>query len=219
MRMREQYQQEITALHDGICTLGQDVIAQIERAIDALEQNATDKAREVVAGDAAIDAARNRLAEHIGSVMARQQPVARDLRHFLAGLEIANELERIGDYAKSLAKVTLRDRTLPHQPPELPFRETAERAIAMLRVSLDAFARQDASGITALAEDDDRVDALEDTMRGTLYDLIQREPNAAAWGVDRILAAHTLERIADRSTNLAERAVFFIGGQRVELNN
>ncbi|HEX9371972.1 MAG TPA: phosphate signaling complex protein PhoU [Roseiflexaceae bacterium] len=218
MRPREHYVQQLEGLHTQLRALGQLVIVSITRAIDALRQQDVESARKIVADDRRIDQAQAALEEHALSLMATQQPMAGDLRQLVAAIEIASELERIGDYAKGIAKITIRNADQPLVKPLIDIPQMAELSINMLGAALDAYVNMDADAARRLAESDDRVDELSKRVQAELLDFIQHEPSTAPRAVDLLFAAHHLERIADRTTNIAERVIFMVKGDVVELN-
>lgn len=218
MRPRQHYIQQLEALHAELRALGQMVVAAITQAIDALSRQDAEAASRIVADDQAIDRAQYALEEHVLSVMATQQPMAGDLRRLVAAIEIAGELERIADYAKGIAKITVRGAGQPLAKPLVDIPEMARQAIEMLNSALDAFVSQDAAAARGLGAADDRVDVLSKRVRGELLNLMQREPSTVARAVDLLAVAHNLERIADRTTNIGERIIFMVSGQIVELN-
>jgi phosphate transport system protein len=218
MRPREHYVQQLEGLHIEIRALGQMVIVSITRAVDALRRQDVEAAKKIIADDQHIDQAQASLEEHVLAVMATQQPMAGDLRRLIAAIEIASELERIGDYAKSLAKVTIRHADQPLVMPLSDIPEMAELAINMLGTALDAYVNMDAEAANRLAESDDRVDELGKHIEARLIDIIQQDPTTTARAVDLLFAAHNVERIADRTTNIAERVIFMVKGDIVELN-
>lgn len=218
MRPRQHYIQQLEALHAELRALGQMVVAAITQAIDALSRQDAEAASRIVADDQAIDRAQYALEEHALSVMATQQPMAGDLRRLVAAIEIAGELERIADYAKGIAKITVRGAEQPLAKPLVDIPEMARQAIEMLNSTLEAFVSQDAVAARGLGAADDRVDVLSKRVRAELLDLMQREPSTVARAVDLLTVAHNLERIADRTTNIGERIIFMVTGQVVELN-
>src|SRR5215212_1230951 len=205
MRPREHYVQQLEALHTEIRALGQMVIVSITRAIDALRRQDTEAAQRIRADDVRIDQAQAALEEHALTIMATQQPMAGDLREIIAAIEIASELERIGDYAKSVAKITIRNADQPLVQPLIDIPQIAEKAINMLGNALDAYVNRDAEAARGLAESDDQVDELVGHVRADLLGIIQSDPTTAERAVDLMFVAHNLERIADRTTNIAER--------------
>jgi phosphate transport system protein len=218
MRPREHYIQQLEALHTEIRALGQVVIVSITRAIDVLRRQDVEAAQRIRADDERIDQAQAALEEHALMVMATQQPMAGDLREIIAAIEIASELERIGDYAKGVAKITIRNADQPLVSPLVDIPQMAEQAINMLGTALDAYVNRDPEAARQLAGLDDQVDELSGHLRAELLALIERDPSTAARAVDLMFVAHNLERIADRTTNIAERVIFMVKGDIVELN-
>jgi len=218
MRPREHYVQQLEALHTEIRALGQMVIVSITRAIDALRRQNVSSAKWIIDEDQHIDQAQATLEERALTIMATQQPMAGDLREIIAAIEIASELERIGDYAKGIAKITIRNADQPLVKPLVDIPLMAEKAINMLGNALDAYINRDAEAARSLAESDDLVDALVAHVRADLLDVIHSDPTSAERAVDLMFVAHNLERIADRTTNIAERVIFIVKGDIVELN-
>jgi phosphate transport system protein len=218
MPPREHYMQQLEALHAELRALGQLVVAAIGWSLDALNRQDAAVARRIVDDDRDIDHAQYTLEEHAIAVIATQQPVAGDLRQLIATIETAAELERIADYAKSIAKIVLRSADQPPIEPPVGMAQMAERALAMLNQALEAFIRQDSKTAQQLGAADDQVDALHKQMRAEIIDRLQREPPSVERLTDLLTVTHNLERIADRTTNIAERVVFMVSGAMVELN-
>lgn len=219
MRPREHYEQQLEGLHTELRALGQMVIVSITRAVAALRQQDIDAAKQIIADDDRIDQAQYRLEEHALVVMATQQPMARDLRRIVAAIEIASELERIGDYSKGIAKITVRHGDQPLVKPLMDIPQMAEQAINMLGSALDAYVNEDAAAARKLSNADDTVDELVSHMRSGLIEMIQSDPSVTSRAVDLLFVTHNLERIADRTTNIAERVIFIDSGDIVELNS
>jgi phosphate transport system protein len=194
------------------------VMAAVAQALDALEQEDAEAARRVAADDRRIDQAQYALEEHAVAIIATQQPVASDLRLLIAAIQAASELERIGDYAKGIAKIVIRDAGQPFVDIPIALSRMAEQALAMLDNALDAFFRQDATAAWQLEAADNRVDELMQAVQTKLLAGMQRDPTATYRAVDLLIVAHNLERIADRTTNIAERVIYLVRGLTVELN-
>ena len=218
MRPREHYVQQLETLHTELRALGQMVIVSITKSITALRQQDTNAAKQIIADDTRIDQAQSRLEEHALVVMATQQPMARDLRRLVAAIEIASELERMGDYAKGIAKITVRHADLPLIKPLADLSAIAEQGITMLGNALDSYVNEDAEAARKLSNADDSVDELVSQVRADLIAAIQADPTSTARAVDLLFVTHNLERIADRTTNIAERVIFIDSGDIVELN-
>lgn len=219
MHLREQYEKELESLQGELQAMGRTVVDAVTQAIDAFDQQDIGKAEQVIANDTRIDQARDRAEQHVLVIIATQQPVAGDLRRLLGALEVATELERIGDYAKRIAKAACRAPTPPQRLPTFPIPRMAELTVIMLRDGLTAFIQRDPAAARKLEQADDEIDTLEDQIKAETIAFIQQEPRAVEWAIDRQLVAHTLERIADRVTNIAEQIVFIQSGERVELNS
>lgn len=218
MHPREHYTQQLEALHAELRALGQLVVAAITWSLGALNRQDSVVAQRVVTDDRDIDHAQYTLEDHAIGVIATQQPVAGDLRQLIATIAIASELERIADYAKSIAKFVVRADQRPPLESPTGLAEMADRALAMLNEALEAFIHQDIEAAQHLGVADDQVDMLQKQIRAELIERLQREPANAIWLADLLAVVHSLERIADRTTNIAERIVFMVSGTQVELN-
>jgi phosphate transport system protein len=219
MQPREHFTQQLDALHAELRSLGQMVVAAITWSIDALSRQDVAVARRIVADDQDIDRAQYTIEDHAITVIATQQPVAGDLRQLIATIQTAAELERIADYAKSIARIVIRDAGQPALDPPAGMAQMAVQALAMLHEALEAFIRQDGEAAQKLGAADDLVDALQKQVRADLIARLEHEPANAARLAALLSVTQTLERIADRATNIAERAVFMISGAQVELNS
>jgi phosphate transport system protein len=218
MPPREHYTQQLEALHAELRALGHLVVAAIGWSLDALNRQDAVVAQRVVGDDRDIDRAQYTLEEHALTVIATQQPVAGDLRQLVAIIETAGELERIADYAKSIAKIVLRGAEQPPLEPPAGIAQMSERALAMLNQALEAFIRQDSEAARQLGAADDQVDALDKQVHAEIIDRLQREPANVERLADLLSVTHNIERIADRTTNIAERVVFMVSGDQIELN-
>jgi phosphate transport system protein len=189
--------------------------------MQALETWDTGLARHVVTGDHEIDEARNAIEEAVLELLATQQPVlATDLRTLNATIAIAGELERAGDYTKGIAKRVercLRAPTLLEAPVGL--HRMGALAQDMLHTCLDSFVQRDVPMARSLSSADERVDELEDQVIAELMNTARQDANKLDCAMYLIDVAHTLERLADRTTNIAERVIFIATNITEELNS
>jgi phosphate transport system protein len=156
------------------------------------------------------------------TLIATQQPMATDLRVIAAVLDISTELERMHDYLKGIAKITLMIGELPHLTPLSDFPQMASRVREMLHQALTAFAGRDeklAQLARSIPGQDDEVDELYNRVYHQLLALILADPTTADQANYLLWAAHNLERTADRVTNICERVIFTVTGQLVELDS
>src|SRR3954470_18997385 len=157
---REAYQLELQEIQDQMMLLGHHVGHAVERAIDTLVRLDAALARQVIDDDAAINRKRFQIEEQAINLIATQQPVASDLRLIVAIINNIVDLERIGDYAVGIAKVTLLHTEEPLLKPLIDIPRMSQVARSMLERSLDAFVKRDVEAARAIAAEDDMVDAL-----------------------------------------------------------
>lgn len=173
--------------------------------------------RQLIAADSAINERRYAIEGEALTLIATQQPMAGDLRVLAAILEIAGELERMGDYAKGIARINLMIGPQPLIKPLLDLPAMAQRVSELLRQALQAFARRDAEAARALARRDDEIDDLYRQVYRELVVRILEDRSIIEQANQLLWAAHNLERAADRVGNLCERVVYTVTGEFVEL--
>ena len=217
--MRAQFENELRELREGVLRMAGHVEAQIEAALGALRNLDREAAEEVRRRDQGINEACRQIREQCFLVIATQQPVARDLRALTGVQHIAIELERMGDYAVRLGRRTCVLTALPRRPLRAEFGLMGELATQQVRDILDALIDLDAHRAVEVARRDSEIDGLYERV---FDDLIQElasdsDPDLALRAVTLTQAAHDLERISDRVTNVAEDIVFLEEGHVVEL--
>jgi phosphate transport system protein len=215
---REGFHKRIKELERDVLEMGEMVIAAINRSVAALKDLNVRQARQVIADDAQVDQKRWELEDRCVDLIATQQPVASDLREIIATLSIVRDLERIGDYAEGIGKIVLMHGDEPLVKPLTYLPVMAEKAIGMLRESLDAFVKRDAKTARAICNEDDEVDKLYDQAYHDLLHRMIEDPSVITRATYLIWAAHNAERIADRATNIAESVVYLVTGTPMELN-
>jgi len=216
--IRKSFGEHIKELEKDIVNMGQMVIKAIEGSIDALKRQDLDQAQRIVKGDEQINLKRWEIEERCITLIATQQPVATDLREIIAILNIVTELERMGDYAEGIAKIALMHGKEPLLKPLSSIPVMAQKATSMLQRSLEAFVARDAKAATDLCNEDDEVDGLYDQVyRGLLTYMIE-DPKTITRATYLIWAAHNVERIADRVTNICERTIFLATGKLPQVN-
>ncbi len=205
-------------IKEGVLRMGVLVEDQILAALEALVRHDAEKALAVIRDDRRINEAQFHLSSQIATVIATQQPVARDLRFLLSLDHVTYELERMGDHAASVAKQA---RKLAPFPPLGDYRglpEMARLTASLVRGILSALVDIDEAAARAVAARDDEVDVLyHRTFEETLA-LMRADPANVDPGTRILFSAHYLERIGDRVTNIAEDIVFLATGEIVDLN-
>jgi phosphate transport system protein len=215
---REHYDQQLRSLQDDLLRLASLVDDSIGRSITALKNQDVEEARRVIADDDLIDRRQYALEDKALLLIARQAPMAADLRMISAVISIAAELERMGDYAEGIAKITIRGANEPLLKPLIDVPRMADLARCMLREALDAFVNRDVEAARRLAAADHEVDELTLQVQNELLGYMQRDPDNIERALHLIFIAHNLERLADRTTNIAERLIFVVTGEIVDLN-
>lgn len=215
---RETLTRQLHQIQDEILILGSMVEKAMLDAVEALKRRDTASARRIMREDSLINEKRYAIENAILILIATQQPMAHDLRMLAAMLEVITELERMGDYAKGIGKVTLR---LEEAEIPIPFQEItqmAEKAVSMLHRSLGAFIDENPSLAARIPEEDDEVDQLYNKIYREAVDAMIANPaiidhaNLVMWVV------HNIERMADRVTNICERTLFIATGELMEMD-
>jgi len=214
---REAYLHQIQGLRDDVVAMSSMVDKAIARSIEALRTQDIDLAREVKNADQEINAIRWRTEERALLVIATQAPMAGDLRTISAAIHIVTELERMGDHAAGNAKIVLETSNEPLLKPLVDLPRMSELARAMLTDSITAFINEDAAAARAIVKRDDAVDDLYNQIYRELLTFMMGDPTTINRATRLLWAAHNIERIADRVTNICERVVFAATGQIEEM--
>lgn len=217
-RSRAGLDREERAVKDEILRMGSLVESQIRDAIRSVVERDAELAQQVIDTDDRVNEAQRLIAETVLTTIATQSPVARDLRFLMALDHVAFELERIGDHASGIAKQT---RRLTEEPPIREVRELARignLAADLVRGIVTALIDIDDRVAREVAARDDEIDHGYRKVFAEVIDLMRTDPRTVERGTRVILAAHWIERIGDRVTNVAEDVVYLATGQIEDLN-
>jgi len=217
--MRKTFEIEIQQLKDDLLLLGSMVEQQVMDAVEALKKRDLEAARRVYTTDARINEKRFSIENQVMILIATQQPMAHDLRVLASILEIAGEMERMGDYAKGIATINLRMGDEPLLKPLIDIPRMAQIASSMLHRALTAFVNEDAETAKVIPSEDDEVDALYDQVYRELMTFVMKDPKTMDRANYLLWAAHNLERMADRVTNICERTIFIVTGEIKEIDS
>jgi phosphate transport system protein len=215
---RSGFHRELERLQDEVLVLGSMVEKAVTRSVDALRARDTASARALRAEDVLINRKRFEIEEAALLQIATQQPMASDLRRLAAILHIVTDLERMGDYAAGIAQICVEIGDEPHIKPLIDIPRMAEKAVSMLRRSLDAFVERDVAAAEAIAAEDDEVDALYQQVYRELLTIMLANPRTIDQATHLLWVAHNLERVADRVQNICERVIFVVTGRMQELS-
>jgi phosphate transport system protein len=215
---RETFERELQRLQDDILLLGSMAEKAIMQSVDILKRGDLEAAHKLIADDLKINEKRFAIEADCLAVIATQQPMASDLRILAAILELATELERIGDYGKGIARITIMMGGQPAIKPLIDIPKMAEKACDMLHRSLDAFVRRDVALARAIPLEDDQVDKLYNNVYDELITIIVHDPSTIDRATRLLWVAHNLERAGDRVSNICERVIFTVTGEMTEID-
>jgi phosphate transport system protein len=209
--------------HDELGTLKQRLLDMSERAeslvdlaVESLLERDGAKAQAVIDADEELDRLEVETENLAISLLALQQPMARDLRFLIGAIKVSSDLERVGDHAVNIAQCTVRLVSARAAGPSVPaLADMARRARAMLSDGLDAFIRGDGALGRAVGRADDEVDALHESIFRTLLTYMMGDPRTIAPSLELLLVSRNLERVADLATNIGEDAVYLAEGKQI----
>lgn len=209
------YTAEIDHLTAMIAEMGGYAETAVTEAVQALRRRDTERAQRVVEGDRKIDALEEQVSAHVVRLLALRQPMAADLRTIVAALKIAGDLERIGDYAKNIAKRTVALNQSPATGPIVGIAHLSRMVEAMLRDVLNAYVANDAEAAKQLRLRDTEVDEAHTGLFRELLTYMMEDPRTITVCTHLIIVAKNLERIGDHATNIAENLVYQVRGERL----
>lgn len=216
---RETFERQLQMILDQVLVLGSMVEHAVLESLDSLKRRDQAAARRIYEADLQVNEKRYAIESECITLIATQQPMARDVRFLAAILEIITELERIGDYAKGICKINL----LLSDEPVDPFifdelQQMATIGLDMLRRSLDAFVAGDVQAAREIPGEDDAADQLYNRIYRQLVEQMIADITTVDRANHMMWAAHNLERMADRVTNICERIIYVATGEMKELD-
>ena len=214
---RAEFDRDLRIVQDELLMMGSMVEKAIGRSLEALKNRDLLMAEEVVRDDDIIDDKQYEIEEKCIDLIATQQPMAVDLRTLVTVMHLAGELERMGDYAEGIAKISLMMGDEPPLKPLIDIPRMANMASDMLRRSLDAFVNRDVVSSMVVRNDDDEIDALYEQVYRELLTFMLGDPTVIRRATYLLWAAHNIERIADRTTNIAENVIYMVTGERIDV--
>jgi phosphate transport system protein len=212
----KQFDAELERVRSRVLQMGGLVEEQITRAMESLIAGDMDLIDKVIADDHRVNAIEVELDEACSHIIARRQPAAGDLRLLVAVIKTITDLERIGDEAQKIARMAKLIHTAGRQNmPRLDLSHVADRATAMLRQSLDAFARLDVSEAMRVVKQDQAVDEQFRAIMRQLITFMMEDPRTITRSLEILFIAKAVERIGDHAKNMAEYVVYMVKGRDV----
>ncbi|GAB6988493.1 phosphate signaling complex protein PhoU [Paenibacillus pini] len=218
MIRRKELDQDLEELRSLLRQMGQHVVHALEEAVESLKTLDAVKAQEVVKDDVKLNAMEEQIMEIGSRLIVTQQPVAKDLRRIIVAFKISSDLERMGDLALDVAKVTLRLQGQELIKPLIDIPQMANIVKIMIEESITAYLDENTDLAYKMAQDDDQVDHLYSQIITELYSYMTNNPETLSQAMLLTLVGRYIERIADHATNIGESAVYLVTGRRPDLN-
>jgi phosphate transport system protein len=211
------FHEQLDTLKDRLMTMSERSEGLVDLAVDALLKSDKDRADAVIAGDRELDVLEVEIEQLAVSLLALQQPMARDLRFIISAIKISSDLERVGDHAVNIAQCALRLVAMRSTiTPEPEIEDMARRSRQMLSDALDAFIRADGLLGREVCKSDDQVDALMNSLFRILLTHMMADARTINPSLELLLVGRNLERVADLATNIGEDAVFLAEGKQIK---
>lgn len=217
MVARHSFDRGLDDLHLDLIKMGSLVEESIDNTIHALKKQDVELARKIFRNDDVIDDFEKRIEKKCMDLIARQQPLAKDLRTIGTALKIITDMERIADASADIAEITIRMAGKKYIKPLIDIPRMAELAKVMVNRSIDAYVKQDVKLAEEVCASDDDVDNLFNKIILELINLMKNDPNTIEQGIDLMFIAKYLERMGDHATNIGEWVVFNVTGEHDHL--
>ncbi|MBH0168614.1 MAG: phosphate signaling complex protein PhoU [Bacillota bacterium] len=219
MVVRENFQLQLEEMKQAIVQISKLTEEALELSVEALKNQDLDKALQIIENDNRINVLEDEINDMAILLIAKQAPVASDLRRIIAAIKISSDIERMADFAVNIAKSTIRigKQELIKPLEELP--KMAHHAIAMLTTATKAYVEEDVALAKQLAELDDEVDETYGKIIKELLELMTKNPEHLSQISQLLFVCRYIERTADHATNIAESIIFLVKGKRYGLND
>ena len=211
------FHDELGLLKQRMLDMSEKAEGLVDLAVDALLTHDQAKADAVIEADHEIDALEVEIEQRAISLLALQQPMARDLRFIIGAIKVSSDLERVGDHAVNIAQSSQRLIAIRAAiTPDPEIEDMARRARKMLGDALDAFIRADGALGREVCRADDQVDALHDSVLRILVTHMMADPRTITPSLELLLVSRNLERVGDLATNIGEDAVYLAEGKQIK---
>ncbi len=209
-------QENLKELQKKVTEMSDMVIVAVDHSIEALVNKDIEKANSVRKNDKHINNIRWEIEEKCIALIATQQPVASDLRELVSMLYIITELERIGDYASGISKLTVKIGQDEHVKPLIDIPRMKDHALRMIQGCTKAYINKDEEMARKIHSDDDDIDDLYRQINRELIGFMIEKPSTITQCTYLVWIAHNIERMGDRVTNICERIIYLASGERAD---
>lgn len=218
MSVREKFEFELNTAQEELITLSTMAVNALNKSMEALIKQDVDAALEVIEDDKNINQLEEFINDRVILMIAKQSPVATDLRRLIVTIKVASDMERVGDYAVNIAKETIRIGNQELLPQIKQIQQMQKLAVAMLHQVIDAFVEEDIVKAKEIAELDDQVDELYGDVIRKLMQAGGENPGKLGQITQLAFISRYMERSADHATNIAEQLFFLVRGRHYDLN-
>lgn len=219
MATRSYFDEELKNLHQNILLMSAMVEEMLANSVKALKEHNTVLGKKVINDDDAVDKKEIEVQDFCTKLIAKQHPLAKDLRLVTAALKIISDLERIADNAVDIAKIVIRLSNEEYIKPLIDIPRMADLTIAMLKDSIDSYVKEDISFANEISLRDDQIDGLFKQIYLELLTYMMEDPKKITQATHFIFVARYLERVADHTTNICESVIYLVTGEYKDLND
>jgi phosphate transport system protein len=218
MVVRGKFDEDLKTLHGKLLELGNFAVNALNKSLESLENKDIELALKILEDDAEANIMEEEINDFAILLIAKQQPVAVDLRRLIVAIKIATDIERMADFAVNIAKSTIRIGNEPLVKPIEHIKQMHQLSVEMLTLSLEAYNEEDLGKAKQVAQMDDQVDDLYGQTIKDLLSLARSKPEQLAQITQLSFISRYLERAADHVTNIAENVFYLVKGKRYDLN-
>jgi phosphate transport system protein len=218
MSTRSKFDNKLVSLKEKLLTMEKMAETAVRSSLSALINQDLEKANQVIEDDNAIDALEHEIHDMALLLIARESPVAKDLRTLNVALRVSSEVERMADMAVNIAKATLHIGNEKHFKEILDIPKMMDQALEMVTMSVKAYIDEDVMLAQKCAERDDVVDNMFGNLVHELISKVPENPSATNQIIQLAFVCRFIERIADHSTNIAENVIYLVTGKHFDLN-
>lgn len=218
MIRRIEFDQQLDELRTLLKEMSTHMEDALAAAVSSLQTLDTEKARQVVEQDVRLNGMEEQIMDIGSRLIVTQQPVAKDLRRILVAFRIASDLERMGDLARDIAKVTIRLQGQELMKPLVDIPRMSDIVRAMVSDSIESYLTENTDLAYKMSQDDDQVDHLYSVILHDLFSHLTSNPETANQAMLLVMVGRYIERIADHATNIGESTVYLVTGHRPDLN-
>lgn len=215
---RKGFDNKLQELHSDILRMGSIVQKQIHQSIDALVNKDETSADQIIENDDIVDKMEKEIEDKCILLIAKEQPLATDLRTVFTTIKIVTDLERMADHAVDIAKVTKRIRNEKYIKELIDIPKMEQLVINLIRSSLDAYVDMDEQGAYTACKIDDEIDGLYKIILNDLFEIMTKDNSTISQGTQFMFVCKYLERIADHATNICEWTIYLISGEYIDMN-